>query len=146
MSYLLDTCVISELINPKPNRSVIEWLDGCDEREFFLSVLTIGELEKGIAKLPESKRKKRFRAWVDGALLRRFSGRILTIDMPTATLWGTIQGLAEREGRPIPTIDGLLGASARSMKLVLVTRNTNDMVRTGAEIFNPWEYEHYGSS
>lgn len=143
MSYLLDLCVISELIKPKPHPEVTKWIEGCEERDLFLSVLTFGELERGIAKLPESKKKRRIRTWVDGSLARRFSGRVLSIDLQTAALWGATAGIAEKKGKPIPLIDGLLGASARIHKLTLATRKTTDLLRTGAEIFDPWEGKHY---
>jgi predicted nucleic acid-binding protein len=91
--YLLDTCVLSELIKPAPHPSVVDWLNGHDEQLYFLSVLTLGEIEKGISKLPESKKKKRIRAWFEKDMRHRFEGRVLDVDAPVALEWG-------REYRP----------------------------------------------
>ena len=139
MKYLLDTCVISELAKAAPNRLVVQWLEGCDEEALFLSVLTIGEIQKGIAKLANGKRKDTIQRWLDRDLRDRFSERLLDIDEEVALTWGLIQGEAEGRGRPIPTIDGLLGATAIANNLVVVTRNEEDIRPTGARVLNPWK-------
>ena len=139
MKYLLDTCVISELAKAAPNRHVVKWLDGCDEEATFLSVLTIGEIQKGIAKLADGKRKDTIQRWLDVDLRERFSERLLSIDEEVALTWGLIQGEAERRGKPMPTIDGLLGATAIANNLVFVTRNEDDIRSTGARVLNPWK-------
>ncbi len=139
MKYLLDTCVVSELAKPAPNKGVVQWLGGCDEEAVFLSVLTIGEIQKGIAKLPGSARKNAIQRWLDRDLRVRFSERILVIDEDVALTWGLIQGEAERRGSPIPTIDGLLGATAVANNLTVVTRNEDDIRPTGARVLNPWK-------
>lgn len=139
--YLLDTCVLSELTKPTPHQRVVAWLNGHEEQFYFLSVLTLGEIEKGITKLPESKKKKRIRSWFENAMQQRFAGRILDVDERVARVWGRIQGEAEKKGLPIPTIDALLAATAHAHSLKLVTRNNADMKRTGAAIVDPWE-EH----
>jgi len=100
MNYLLDTCVISELVKPQPDRKVVEWVRRQDETALFLSVVTIGEIEKGIARLERSRRKQLLRDWVDNKLSRRFSGRILSFDYETASRWGRISGEAGRKGKP----------------------------------------------
>ena len=139
MSFLLDTCVISELVKTAPDAGVVAWIHDQEESELFLSVLTLGELQKGIAKLPEGSRRSRLEAWVRSDLLIRFGRRILDVDQRTAVLWGTRQGEAERNGRPIPVIDGLIGASALANGCTVVSRNTADIERTGADVFNPWQ-------
>jgi toxin FitB len=138
MKYLLDTCVISELAKPKPNGDVLRWLRGRDEEALFLSVLTIGEIQKGIAKLADGRRRDTIQQWLDVDLRNRFSDRLLPIDEETAMTWGLLQGEAERRGSPIPTIDGLLAATAIANNLVLVTRNDHDIRQTGARTLNPW--------
>ncbi|MBI5093708.1 MAG: type II toxin-antitoxin system VapC family toxin [Candidatus Hydrogenedentes bacterium] len=139
MNYLLDTCVISELAKRAPNANVIAWIESRKEETLFLSVLTLGEIQKGIAKHSDDKRKKALQRWLDGDLRERFSDRVLPITERTALVWGQLQGEAERRGSPIPTVDGLLGATAIAEDLVVVTRNEEDIVRTGARILNPWE-------
>jgi predicted nucleic acid-binding protein len=136
--YLLDTCVISECAKPQPEKSVINWIDGCDEDSLFLSVLTIGEIQKGITKLTDKTKSAKYQQWLDNDLRKRFFHRILPIDNDVALAWGRLQGKAEARGRPIPTIDGLLGATAIAHNLTVVTRNETDLNATGASVFNPW--------
>ena len=138
MNYLLDTCVISEAAKPKPEKSVTRWIDGCDEESLFLSVLTIGEIQKGIARISDKTRRIKFQQWLDTELRQRFVYRILSIDESVALTWGLVQGKAEAIGRPLPTIDGLLAATALVHNLVLVTRNEPDFLATGVNVFNPW--------
>jgi toxin FitB len=138
MKYLLDTCVISELVKPQPDRKVVEWVRRQDETALFLSVVTIGEIEKGIARLERGRRKQLLRDWVDNTLSRRFSGRILSFDCETASRWGRISGEAARKGKPLPVLDGMLAATALINGLTLVTRDTGVLASTGVQIFNPW--------
>ena len=138
MKCLLDTCVISELVKPQPNGKVVEWVRRQDETALFLSVVTIGEIEKGIARLERNRRKQLLRDWVDNTLSRRFSGRILSFDYETASRWGRISGEAGRKGKPLPVLDGMLTATALTHGLTLVTRDTGVLASTGTEIFNPW--------
>jgi predicted nucleic acid-binding protein len=139
MNYLLDTCVISEIIRQKPSRTVAKWIKKEDERNFFISVLTIGELHKGIEKLPESKRKEELHNWVGNDLKERFWNRIIDIDIQVAMMWGKIQGMTERVGRPMPAIDSLIAATGITHHLTVVTRNTSDMKESGVALLNPWE-------
>jgi len=139
MRYLLDTCVISELIKKKPDKKVVEWIGGCAEEMLFLSVLTIGEIQKGIARLSEESRKASLQSWLDTQLRERFSDRIFAITEDVALTWGIIQGEAELKGKPLPTIDGLIGATAICNNLTIATRNEKDILRSGARIFNPWQ-------
>lgn len=138
MTFLLDTCVISELVKPRPNEYVVRWADSVDERKLFLSVLTVGELEKGITKLQESPRKASLQEWLEHDLAERFAGRILPVDAAVAVAWGRIQGEAERMGAKLPVIDSLLTATAEIHRLTLATRNIADFDRCGATVFNPW--------
>jgi predicted nucleic acid-binding protein len=139
MNYILDTCVVSELAKPRPEKKVVNWIDGYNEEFFFLSVLTLGEIQKGIAKLKDEKRKAAYQRWLDTDLRNRFYNRILPIDQEVALSWGILQGKAESTGRPLPTIDGLLGATAIVHNLTVVTRNEIDLAATGALLFNPWK-------
>ena len=138
MHYLLDTCVLSEVIKPEPVPSVIEWLDSADESTLYLSVLTLGEIQKGISGLPDGRRKRQLQQWLDDDLSQRFSGRILPVCTRTAGDWGIIAGNAGRQGQAVPVIDGLLAATARQHDLTLVTRNTADFEMLGVNLMNPW--------
>lgn len=138
MKYLLDTCLISELVKREPNPAVVSWLDEEDEQKFFLSVLNLGEVQKGISKLPDGAKKDELQAWVALDLVERFAGRILEIDLETALCWGRLQGEAEQAGEKLPVMDSLIAATAAAHGLVVVTRNVRDMERCQARVFNPW--------
>lgn len=139
MEYLLDTCVISELVRPSPNARVVAWIDRAEETALCLSVLTFGELEKGIAQLPASARRRKIESWVREELAARFAGRVLGVDTAVAERWGQITGASEAVGRPLPVIDALLSATALVHGLVIVTRNTRDFERCGARCLDPWD-------
>lgn len=138
MNYLIDTCVVSELSSRQPNPAVVAWVDGIDDERMFLSVITIGEVKRGVEKLPESVRKKVLDDWLNHDLLVRFEGRILSVDAPVMLAWGTLYASLERVGRPMPAIDSLIAAQALHFKLRLVTRNVADFAASGVEIVNPW--------
>ncbi len=141
MKYLLDTCVISELIAKQPNQTVLNWLDSQANRDLYLPVITIGELAKGIRKLPESRRKSTLEAWFQDDLLVRFSGQILTLDLDTMVLWGNLIGSLEPQGRILPLMDSLIAAIALNNVCTLITRNKKDFNETGVLIFDPWNSE-----
>jgi tRNA(fMet)-specific endonuclease VapC len=139
MNYVLDTNVISELISKQSNKEVVEWLDRLDPNTIYLSVITIGEIRKGIEKLPPSKRRDAVREWLGADLLLRFQGRILEITAEVMLVWGELAGRLENEGRPITAIDSLIGAIALQRNYCLVTRNEHDFQHTGVTIINPWK-------
>ena len=138
MNYLLDTNVISELVAKKPNRRVLEWIDTLDANHVFLSVITIGELRKGIEKLSNSTRKDVLADWLTTDLVLRFSGRILPLDIDVMLTWGKLTGQLERIGRPLPAIDSLIAALALHHGYTLATRNEADFKDTGVVVMNPW--------
>lgn len=137
--YLLDTPLLSELVKRVPNPAVVTWADAQDENLLFISVITMGELQKGISKLPASERKTALQAWLTHDLTQRFHGRIVPIDTTTALMWGVLQGEAERDGQPLPAIDCLIAATAQAHHLTVVTRNVRDMERCGVPVHNPWQ-------
>ena len=139
MNYLLDTCVISELIKPKPNSKVVKWLRSCRDENLFLSVLTIGEIQKGISNLPDSHKRNNLQEWMDAELILRFDRRILGIDFKIAQKWGEIQASAEITGTKMPVIDSLIAAIGLIHDLTIVTRDTSGMEKSGAKLFNPWK-------
>jgi toxin FitB len=137
--FLLDTNIISELIKPKPEANVTEWVDNTDESLLHLSVLTLGEIRRGIAALPQSRRRATLGAWLDRDLRARFEGRILVIDQEVADRWGLLTAAARNSGIVLPVIDGLLAATALEHNLTLVTRDTGQIPSMGVTVFNPWE-------
>jgi toxin FitB len=136
--FLLDTNVVSELIKPKPNPKVTQWVHATDENLLYLSVLTLGEIRKGITSLPDVRRRVKLEAWLDGDLVVRFSGRILPIHNAIADRWGRLSGSAGARKSPLPVIDGLLVAMALEHNFTLVTRDTQHLATTGAAFFDPW--------
>jgi predicted nucleic acid-binding protein len=136
--FLLDTNVISELVKAKPEARVTNWIDATDETLLYLSVLTLGEIRKGIAALPHSARRAALEAWLDHDLMLRFSDRILPIDQQVADRWGRMAGSAAARKSPLPVIDGLFAATAQQHDLIFVTRNTRDIAATGVQAFDPW--------
>lgn len=136
--FLLDTNVISELVKAHPERRVAKWIEATDEGLLCLSVLTVGEIRKGIASLPDSPRRISLETWLDHDLVLRFADRILPIDQAVADRWGRISAQAIAAKSPLPVIDGLLAATAIHGNLILVTRNTKDTAVTGVAVFNPW--------
>ncbi len=137
MKYLLDTCVISELVKPKPNSHVVDWLNSIPSERLFLSVVTISEVRKGITKLPDSKRKDLLSSWLD-SLLEDYDNRIHTINLIVAENWGIMLGKAEQNGTPMASIDSLIAATAYTHNLVLITRNVHDFEPSNVPIQNPW--------
>jgi predicted nucleic acid-binding protein len=139
MRYLLDTCVISELVAKQPNQHVIEWIDGVDFETVHLSVITIGEIRKGIEKLPDSKRKSMLQEWLEGELLVRFSGRVLPVDLVAILVWGSMVGRLDLSGEKMAAMDALVAATALHGNLRLVTGNEDDFKHAGIRIVNPWK-------
>ena len=137
--FLLDTNCISELVRNKPEPRVMDWLRAADESLLYLSVLTLGEIRKGAAILPQSKRRTYLESWLELDLQVRFSGRILDIDKAVSNRWGWLTAEAQLRGRPLSAIDGLLAATAIHHNLTIVSRNTSDFVGTQVPMLNPWE-------
>jgi toxin FitB len=138
VKFLLDTSVVSEIVKPVPQPGVLEWLAQCDEDSLFLSVLTVGEIEKGIAKLADSRRRARLTNWVRKDLVGRFGTRLLLVDLAVAVRWGSATGESERRGQPLPVIDSLIAATCLVHGLIVATRNRVDFERCGVECFDPW--------
>jgi predicted nucleic acid-binding protein len=136
--FLLDTNGISELVRPKPDPRVVEWMESADESQLYLSVLTLGEIRKGVAELVHGRRRANLEAWLDVELQGRFRERILPIDAAIADQWGQLTATAKRKGKTLPVIDGLLAATALHHNLTLVTRNISDFVIASVPVLNPW--------
>lgn len=139
MRYLLDTCVISEITRPIPSGRVIDWLRDTPEASLFLSVITIGEIQKGISALPASQKRETLQQWLDLDLAHRFEGRVLDVDENVARKWGEIQAGALLEGNTMPAIDSLIAATALAHDMTVITRNVRDMAASSAKILDPWD-------
>ena len=139
MKYLLDTCVISELVTKTPNPRVIEWIKRQDPDSLYLSFVTIGEIKKGIAKRDGDARAVKLEKWLQTTILGVFADRILPVERKVALEWGRICGVSERIGKKRPAIDALIVATAIVHKMKLVTRNVDDMAGMGVPIFNPFD-------
>ena len=137
MAYLLDTCLLSEVWKPSPNDGVLDWLGASAEDELFLSVLSLGELKKGIERLEGGRKKQRLLR--DYGLLRsRFSARVLPVTDVVAERWGDLAARASHAGRHLHVVDGLVAATALVCGHTVVTRNVGDFETTSAPILNPW--------
>jgi len=137
--FLLDTNCISELVRSQPEPSVVEWMRAANESLLYLSVLTLGEIRKGAAGLPQSRRRAYLESWLESDLQVRFSGRILAIDNHIADRWGWLTAEAQLKGKPLSAVDGLLAATALHHNLTLISRNVSDFANTQVPILNPWE-------
>ena len=138
MNYLLDTCTISEPKQKTPHERVLEWIDAQDESKLFLSVLTIGEIRKGITRLESGKKKAELENWLE-QLRIRFSRRILSLSEKTFLVWGKMYGEFEKKGIMRPAFDSLLEATALEHDLIFVTRNVKNFQNSQVTILNPWE-------
>ena len=138
MKFLLDTCVICELVNRRPNASVINWISRQDPESLYLSFVTVGEIEKGIAKRGGDARAKALDKWLKSEILGSFADRILPVEKAVSMEWGRICGEAERVGRKRPAVDALIAATALVHGMKLVTRNVDDMAGMGVPILNPF--------
>ncbi len=136
--FLLDTNCISEVVRLKPDPHVMAWIEAAEEGLLYLSVLTLGEIRKGLAALPQGKRRSRLETWLEVELQARFSGRILSIDAAVADRWGLLAA-AKIKGKPLSAIDGLLAATAIHHNLTIVSRNVGAFTNTQAPVVNPWE-------
>jgi len=137
--FLLDTNFISELVRPRPEPRVLGWLDSVDESLLYLSVLTLGEIRKGLAGLSHGKRRLHLESWLDVELQTRFSGRTLPVDAAVANRWGLLAAQAKSRGKPLPVIDGLLAATALQYNLTVVSRNASGFANTRVPVINPWD-------
>jgi toxin FitB len=139
VSFLIDTNVISEITKPHPDPKVVAFLHETDEDRLFISVITLGELRRGVALKAEGKSKSALDSWLRADLPERFSGRIVDITAAVADEWGELMGNAKRRGIALHAMDGFLAATARSHDKTLVTRNVKDFAPFGLRLLNPWD-------
>ena len=135
MSFLLDTNVLSEVVRKKPNPQVLAWFEATPSEALYISVLTLGELRRGIEAVQGKAHHEKLRYWLETDLPSWFGPRILPVDLGVAERWGRLLGSANRS---VPAIDGLLAATALHNELSFVTRNVRDVEGLGLDIVNPW--------
>ncbi len=139
MAYLLDTCAISEMVAVKPNPNVLSWFQSQNEEMLFLSIITIGEIEKGIYQLPASRKRTLLETWLFDDLAPNFHGRILEINRKLITSWAKMIADLKTKGVVRPSFDSLIEATALHHQLILVTRNVKNFQYSQVTILNPWE-------
>ena len=137
--FLLDTNVLSEAIKASPEPRVAAWLANADSTHLYTSVLSIGEIIKGITLLAEGKRRAQIQEWLDTVLPSWFEERVLPVDRGVAERWGVLTAQAKLDGTPLDVVDALLAATAAQHNLTVVTRNTRHFNVAGGPFFNPWE-------
>ncbi len=137
-NLLLDTCVLSEFAKKQPDTTVVRWLSAQLEDRFYISVITIGELKRGVERLPPSARREQLNQWLARDILERFDGRIVAIDTVTMLRWGGLRAHLDAIGKPMQPIDSLIAATALARGFDLATRNLNDFAHAGLQIVNPW--------
>jgi predicted nucleic acid-binding protein len=138
MNFLLDTNIISEPKQKKPHAQVLEWLDAQDESKIYLSVLSVGEIRKGIARLESGKKKAELEEWLE-KLRNRFARRLLPLSEKTFLVWGKMCGEFENKGIVRSALDSLLEATALEHDLIFITRNVKNFQNSQTTILNPWE-------
>lgn len=137
MKFLLDTNIISEIRKVEPSPKVLEWLYGIPNEHLYISVLTLGEINKGIAKLPDGRKKNELIKWFD-RVQESYRYQTFHVDETIAQKWGELTAHAAKEGNILPAIDGLIAATAYVKGAILVSRNTKVFQSTPIQILNPW--------
>lgn len=139
MAFLLDTCTLSEMVTVRPDTNVLNWFGAQDDRDLYVSVITIGELERGIYQMPASRKRVQLEAWCFDKLIPSFQGRIISIDRKLITTWAKMVAELKVKGLARPSFDSLLEATAFENDLIFVTRNVRNFVDSSVTILNPWE-------
>jgi toxin FitB len=136
VSFLVDTNVFSESVKPQPDAKVIAWLRA-NESALYVSAITIGEIRRGIERLPAGRRKTQLRAWLV-ALCDCMKGRVLSFNTGTAQVWGQLKAKWDAAGISVPSLDSQIAATAQRHQLTVVTRNITDFAKTGVKLLNPF--------
>lgn len=139
MRFLIDTNVVSELVRPRPDAAVLTWFAERSALDVGLSVLSLGEIAKGIAVLSQGTRWRQLETWLQREIPTRFQGRVIEVDSDVAIEWARLAVAARQDGRPLGVIDGLLLATASVHDLTFVTRNIRECEGRGVPVLNPWE-------
>lgn len=137
MKYLLDTCVLSELVKSSPEPNVVAWVNAQSEDTLFVSAMTLAELLKGIAKLQDSHRKTELTEWLN-QIRSEMPNRIMPFEQSTTDYWANMCATAEKVGKTLSVFDSLIASTAIEHGLVIVTRNTRDFEAAPVMQLNPW--------
>jgi len=140
MNFILDTCVISETIKPKPDIGLVSWLKNQKPDRLFVCSISLGELRKGIDRLPAGKKKHDLLLWLI-AMINEYDGRFLDFDTESALGWGSLSASLEASGKPMPVLDAMIAACALRHGFTLVTRNERDYQHSGVSLVNPWKVD-----
>ena len=138
MKYLLDTCLLSELVRPTPHLAVLDWMGARASSDLFVSALTLAELERGVLRLPPSRRQNELATWL-AAVQAGFGQRALPFTRDTAGYWARLCAQAEAAGKPMAAFDSLIAATALEHGLAVVTRNVRDFAHAPVVLINPWD-------
>ena len=138
MSFLLDTCVISEFIAPRRDENVVKWIDSIPEEMAFLSAVSVGEIRRGIESTTNVRRRDVLKNWLENDLLIRFQNRILPLDVDVLLAWGQLTGSLDKAGQPMPIMDSLIAATGIHHQLTIATRDIRDFRNAGVRVVNPW--------
>ncbi|MCY3702799.1 MAG: type II toxin-antitoxin system VapC family toxin [Rhodospirillales bacterium] len=144
MAFLLDTNVISETVRPRPDKTVLHWIEAQTPSDLFLAAQSIGELVRGVRKVREQARRERFARWIEQDLARQFDGRILPFDASAAAVWGRLMGNGDRTGHRPSAADAQIAAAAIQHDLTLVTRNVKDFRSFDIQLLDPWQHPEGG--
>ena len=137
MKYLLDTCLLSELVKPAPAPTVLDWLQAQDETQLFMAAITLAELQRGVARLPVSRRRTELEVWLAN-VQQQFGDRVLAFTADTASYWAPMCAQAQNKGQTMAAFDSLIAATAVEHGLALVTRNVADFAAAPVVRVNPW--------
>lgn len=137
MTYLLDTSMVSELSKPEANRGALDWFESQNDDDLYISVLTMGEIAREVAGLPDGERKAVLEDWWNG-VQREFGPRLLPVDPEVARRWGRMAADRRESGQTLGVVDGLLAATAFRHGYALVTRNATAFTGLGVIVLNPW--------
>jgi hypothetical protein len=137
--YLVDTNVISELCKPKSSPVVLEWIQAQSPESLYMSAISVGEIERGIARLPAGKRRARIEAWWTELVNEVYAARILPYDGKAAAVCGRVMGELDTGGMSLPWPDVMIAAIAKVHSLTVATRDVSDFERIGTPVLNPWQ-------
>lgn len=136
---VLDTSVVSELMRSAPDERVVDWVDQYPTEDVFITAVTAAELQHGVARLPEGRRRASLMTQVAEVLVEDFEGQILPFGRHAAAHYARIAAAREQSGRPIGMADAQIAAICRHCLADLATRNTKDFADTGVLVYDPWD-------
>jgi len=137
VKFLIDTCVLSELVKAEPDAQVLRWFEASKAHELWISAMTLAELHRGVIRMPQSKRQIELELWLKNLEIG-FEERVIDFDAKVAKVWAEMTSAIEAQGKPMASFDSIIAATARANSCTLVTRNVRDFINAGVELINPW--------